>query len=253
MDHLSIFVYGLLGLTGIAAGVVDTIAGSGGIITIPVLLMMGVSPLYALGTNKLQEPIGQIVATRRFLRTGEIQLQPIIIVTIFSILGASMGAFLVQIIRNDWLQKIAPILLTLILLYSILSCQLFAKQNKQRMTFIPFAFVFGLCIGFYNGFFGPGTGSLWADAFLYFLAMNVKQATMYAKPANLSCNLIALIWFVMSHHVLYGVAVALMLGQGIGAHIGAKLVIENGNQLVKPFFIIVIMLLTLDLLYKSFH
>lgn len=253
MEHLTIFIYGLLTLTGIVAGIVDTIAGSGGIITVPVLLAVGLSPVYALGTNKLQESVGQIVATRHFMKTGGIQLQPIITVGVSTIMGASFGAILVQLIHEDLLQKIIPILLMAILIYSIFSKRLFTGQDTPRMALVPFALVFGLGIGFYNGFFGPGTGSLWTAAFLYFMAMSMTQATMYAKPANLSCNLIALIWFVMSRHVLYGAAIALMTGQVIGAHIGAKLVINKGSQLIKPFFIVVVTLLTADLLYKGFY
>jgi len=240
-------------LTGTIAAIVDCIAGSGGLITVPVLLVMGVSPIYALGTNKLQEPVGQIIATRRFFRTGELSWAFIATIAACSVVGVSLGVVLVQSLHEALLQKILPILLMLIIIYSISSKGLLSSQLHSKLTITSFSFIFGFGVGFYNGFFGPGTGLLWTAAFIYFLAMDVRLATMYAKPANLCCNMIALVWFLLHGTVLYKAAGALMIGGVAGSCVGSHLVIKKGKRVVKPFFIVMTLLLTTDLFIKAMH
>lgn len=241
----------LLGFIGIAAGIIDSVAGSGGMLTVPALLALGIPPVYALGTNKLQESVGQIVATHRFYRSGELQFRIIMITAIFTAIGASIGATVVQMVHADLLRKIIPALIMLVLVYHILSGKFFSERVSARLTLIAFALLFGIGIGFYSGFFGPGTGSLCAALFLFFLSMNMKQATMHAKPINLICNLVALIWFVIQRHVLFSLVIPMSAGQIVGASLGAQWVIKKGDFFVKRFFMIIVILLTMILLYQS--
>jgi len=252
MLHYSFIEYIYLFLSGIVASTIDSIAGSGGIITVPVLLSIGAPPIVALGTNKLQEPIGQFIATWRFIKTGELRWKLIIYICGFSIAGVSAGVLSVQLIHSGYLQRLLPILLMLALIYIVFSRKLFVYQTKPKMPFILFSIIFGSSIGFYNGFFGPGTGLLWTTSFIYFLSMNLRLATMYAKPANLCCNIIALVWFIIAGHVLYKAAFVLGLGGIVGSLIGAKVVIEKGTRLIKPVFIVMMLLLTTNLLLKAF-
>lgn len=240
----------LFGFIGAAAGMIDSIAGSGGILTVPALLALGISPVYALGTNKLQESIGQIVATYYFHHSHELHFRIIVITAIFTAIGAGIGATVVQTVHADLLKKIIPALIMLVLVYHIFSGKLFSEHVSARLSLMTFALLFGVGIGFYSGFFGPGTGSLCAALFLFFLSMNMKQATMHAKPINLMCNLVALIWFVIQRHVLFSLAISMSMGQIVGASLGAQWVITKGDFFVKRFFMIIVILLAMSLLYR---
>ncbi|HJN38370.1 MAG TPA: TSUP family transporter [Gammaproteobacteria bacterium] len=250
MLQFTYFEYFFLVVAGVVASIIDTIVGSGGIVVVPALLAMGVSPLVALGTNKLQEPAGQLVATLRFIRTGELHWKIIFSVGVCSLMGASCGAILVQLIHNDILDKIIPLFLMLVLIYSVFSDKLFTEHDNKKLNLFSFSLVFGLFIGFYNGFFGPGTGLLFTAALISFFAMDLRLATMYAKPANLCCNVISLIWFVKNGNVHYFAALALMFGGVLGSIIGAHLVIKKGAPLIKPIFIAILFLLTMHLFWE---
>ena len=212
MPHLSLLIYILLGFTGIVGGLVDSIAGGGGVVTLPVMLSLGIPPLLALGTNRMQGAIGELVATRQFIKSGELNYRILWRVALFTVIGASLGTIAVQLVQVTILHKIIPVLLLVVVLYSIFSGRLFVQQGKPRMPVAIFALLCGLCLGFYNGFFGPGVGSFWVAAFLFFLAMDLRQASMHAKPINLVGNVISLIWFASQGHVFYTAALALGAG-----------------------------------------
>ena len=141
MLHFSFAEYIYLFLSGIAAAIIDAVAGSGGIVTVPVLLSIGAPPIFALGTNKLQEPIGQLVATWRFIKTRELSWSLIVTICGYSIVGISAGVLSVQLIHNIYLQKLLPILLMLVLIYIVCSRKLFAHQNKPKIPIVLFAVI----------------------------------------------------------------------------------------------------------------
>lgn len=252
MLHLPLLIDLLLAFTGIAGGLVDSIAGGGGIVTLPVLLAVGLSPISALGTNRMQGAIGELVATRQFIKSGQLQYHILLSVALFTMIGASVGTITVQLIHIVMLKKLIPLLLLLVVVYSLFSGRLLVQRNKPRCSVQVFALLCGLGLGFYNGFFGPGVGSLWITAFLCFLAMDLRLASMHAKPVNLVGNLVSLAWFASQGHVVYTAALALGAGQIIGASVGARLVIHRGAKFIKPVFIAVVVVIILQQLYRGF-
>lgn len=251
MPHFHILTYALLVLGGAVAGVIDSIAGGGGLIAVPVLLMAGLSPAATLGTNRLQSIFGELTASLHYYRSGHMQLKRMWPVFIFTGLGAAVGSLLVQAITPRLLNQIIPILLLLVLIYKIFSGNLFKKPICVLPVF-KFAVVCGTLIGFYNGFFGPGTGSFWIAAYIAFMGMSLQQAAINAKPANTVGNIVSVICFAAFLNINLAAAVAMSVGQIFGASLGARLVITRGDRVIKPIFIVVILLITLETLYRSF-
>lgn len=249
---MSIASYILFWVTGFGAGLVDAVAGGGGLIALPVLLSSGMPPLTALGTNRLQSCAGEMIAMGHFLQSGKLKLRSVLSCLLFVIIGSSIGTIAVQAIHNATLTKIIPFLLLLLILYSVLSRRLFVQQETPRLSPLWFAAIFGIFIGAYNGFFGPGTGAIWTTCFIFFLALDAQQAVMRTKPVNIAGNIASVFWFVLQGHVMYSVALTMALGQIFGASIGARLVLTRGTKLIRIVFIIVVILMTVNLGWKAF-
>ncbi len=252
MHHLSWITYVILTLIGCGAGVVDTIAGGGGLITVPALLMAGLSPAMSLGTNRLQSCIGESTATIRFIQGGELELKKLWLGLIFASIGSTIGTILIQIIHPLHLKKIIAALMLIILIYTIFSPKLAHKSVKPKMSLSLFGLIFGTIIGFYNGFFGPGTGSFYVVAFMFFMAMNIKSAVIHTKPLNLIGNILSFFWFALGGHVAYIVGIFMGIGQMVGAYIGAHFVMREGSRLIKPIFIAAVFLMTINIVWEAF-
>ena len=251
MLHLTSLKIIILIATGFTAGLVDSIAGGGGLVVLPVLLGLGITPVMALGTVRFQALIGESVAISRFVKQGGLEVSTLIRPMIFAAVGSALGTALVQCLQAELLKKMIPVLLMCFIAYSALSGRLFQKPILQ-LPEQRFAIIFGLGIGFYNGFFGPGTGSLWFAALLAFQGFSVKQAAMSAKVPNVIGNLISVIVFSTQLHVVLAVGLLLALGQVLGANLGARLVIRQGVKIVKPIFMVVVTVMAIELMFKAF-
>lgn len=241
----------LLFFTGLVAGTVDAIAGGGGLISLPMLLSVGVPPHLALGTNKLQTSIGTSMATFSYYRQGWISLRTVYKGLIFGFFGAVLGAMTGQIISSALLAKVIPVLLVVILIYTLFSPKLGSIDAKPKMNEFWFYAIFGFVLGFYDGFFGPGTGSLWAFAITFFLGYNLTKATAYTKVFNLKSNLIATACFALGHNIDYRIALFMAAGQIIGGRLGALLAIRGGAKLIRPIFIFVVTATIVSLAYRA--
>ena len=189
----------VLFLTGFVAGFVDSIAGGGGLITVPALLSLGLSPADALGTNKLQSTFGSASATCHYARAGVMDLRECRQGLIFTVMGALAGSLLVQFVSQDFLRRAIPVLLVVIAAYTLLRPQFGEKDAHPRMKPNAFALVFGLALGAYDGFFGPGTGSFWTMACVLVLGQNLLKATGYTKAMNFASNIASLLVFIAGH------------------------------------------------------
>ncbi len=154
-------VFTILFFVGLGAGIVDTIAGGGGLITVPALLLAGLPPAMALGTNRLQSIPGELTATIRFMQGGELKLKKLGVGFLCAAVGSSIGTILIQIIHPTHLRQIIAVFMFVILIYTVFSPKIARISNQPKMSLTLFNLIFGLLIGFYNGFFGPGTGSFW--------------------------------------------------------------------------------------------
>ena len=248
--------YPLLFLTGLVAGFVDSIAGGGGLITVPVLLSFGLPPADALGTNKLQATFGSASATWHYARAGLVKFADCWTGILFTLLGATAGTLVVVTVWrvNDALLKQSiPWLLLAIALYSLFQPRLGLTDRPARMGRAKFHLLFGLAIGFYDGFFGPGTGSFWAMAYVVCLGFNLATATAYTKVMNFTSNLASLIVFLFSGHVQHvAVGVTMGIGQVLGARLGSRVVIRRGAGFVRPVFIGVVLIITINLLRQTY-
>jgi len=234
--------------TGFAAGFVDSIAGGGGLITVPVLLNLGLPPAQALGTNKLQASFGSGSAAWHYTAAGTVTFRECARGFVFSLIGAAIGTITVQHLNPELLKRAIPVLLLLVAIYVIAKPQLGANDVKPRMQKGPFELLFGLGTGFYDGFFGPGTGTFWAMACMLLLGYNMTRATGYTKLMNFASNISSLCFFLIGGSVLFLPGLVMGVGQLLGAWLGARMVITRGTKFIRPVFLTVVLALTLRLL-----
>ena len=239
-------------MTGIVAGWVDSIAGGGGLITVPVLLASGLPPQVALGTNKFQASFGSFTAAYYYSERKIVPLADAGLGIFFTLIGAVLGTFAVQQIQPDALGWIIPFLLLGIAVYMAFAPGAGVHATVPRMARAWFYGSFGLLLGFYDGFFGPGVGSFWAIAFVTLLGFDLTRATGYTKVMNFTSNVVSLAVFIIGGNVQFGAASFMALGQVLGARVGSGMAVRRGVRLIKPIFLAIVILTTLKLLYSRF-
>ncbi|MDB6080435.1 MAG: hypothetical protein JWO82_4182 [Akkermansiaceae bacterium] len=250
---LSVTAYLLLFLAGLAGGFIDAIAGGGGLITLPALLTAGLPPGLALGTNKLQSACGTTLAVIRYGRAG-LMTTPWMWLAVACAFFASMaGVRALTYLDQEQLKRLIPWLLAGVSVYTACNRRFGIHLGEQRMKPVIFAVLFGIVIGFYDGFFGPGTGSFWTLGLVTLLGLELRGATGYTKAANLASNVGSLFLFIPGGQVHFQVAGAMIAGQLIGARLGSGLVITKGAAFIRPVFLGVVFLLTLKLIWSAWH
>ena len=239
--------------TGFAAGFVDSIAGGGGLITMPVLLSFGFDPLDALGTNKLQATFGSGSATWHYTKAGAASPGDCKRGFAITFAAAAAGTMLVRCLPSDFLRRFIPVLLILVAVHSLFRPNLGETETRPRMRRGTFDLLFGLLIGFYDGFFGPGTGTFWAMAFVLALGLQFTRATAQAKVMNFASNLSSLVFFLPGGHVVPWAGVTMGFGQLLGARLGSRTVVKHGARLIRPVFISAVLAITVKLLYDVYR
>ncbi len=246
------WLYPVLFLTALFAGTADTIAGGGGLITVPVLMSLGWSPQDALGTNKFQASFGSGSATLHFSRAGAVAWKDCLWGVLFTGIGAAAGAWAVGQIPAGFLNRLIPFLLIAMALYVLASPRLGREEGAPKMGVFGFHLLFGLGIGFYDGFFGPGTGSFWAMAYVLLLGYELRRATAHTKVMNFTSNILSLAVFLWMGNVHFVPGLVMAGGQFLGGRIGARLVMTKGARLVRPVFITVVLAIALKLLWSAY-
>ncbi len=242
----------LLFATGLVAGFVDSIAGGGGMITVPVLLHCGLDPRLALGTNKLQASFGSGSATWHFAHGGVLNWPACRRGMALTFSGAVLGTLTVQRLDPAFLKRLLPVLLLGVAVYVFFKPALGSTDAPQRLPRGTFDALFGLGLGFYDGFFGPGTGTFWAMAFVLGLGFNLTKATAQTKAMNFASNVASLLFFLLAGQVHFVAGLVMGAGQLLGARLGSRMVLKRGTQLIRPVFLTVVVALTLKLLYDAF-
>ena len=246
---LDLWVLLALGGAGLLAGFVDAIAGGGGLIALPALLAAGVPPVAALGTNKVQSVIGTGMAALTYWRKGFVSL-PALAVAIACTFGAAfLGAFVVKQIDTSLLQVAVPVALVAIALYFLFAPRLTDEDKHARLRFALFVPLMGAAIGFYDGIFGPGTGSFLTMGFVALFGLGITRAAGNTKILNLASNLGALALFIPSGDVVWAAAGAMAVGQLIGGYLGALTGIRFGAKLIKPLVVVISLVLAAKLLF----
>ncbi len=247
--HLSIDTVALLFVVAMVAGCVDTIAGGGGLIVLPIMLMVGMPPTVALATNKLQGSGGTLVASIYFLRQQIVRLQAIKLTVLMTFLGAVFGVWLVLQIESTILKAVIPFLLISMGVYFALSPQLGITDQQQRITHNPFSLLIAPLLGFYDGFFGPGTGMFMALSLVSLRGYNLTKATAHTKILNCTSNVSSLMYFLAFGDVYWNVGLVMLVGQVIGSSIGARIVLAKGAALIRPVVAVVCFLMASKLLF----
>ncbi|SUT90925.1 TSUP family transporter [Actinobacillus lignieresii] len=249
--ELSFDVLAMLFTIATIAGFIDAIAGGGGLLTIPALLSAGIPPTMALGTNKLQACGGSFSASLYFVRQKAVNLRQISLLILLTFIGAACGTIFVQMIDVNSLKMLLPFLVLIIGVYFLFSPTVGDEDRKQRISFPLFAFSAATGIGFYDGMFGPATGSFFTLAFILLLGFNLPKAVAHAKVLNFTSNFASLIFFMLGGAILWKIGFIMMIGQFIGGTLGARMVVTKGKKLVRPMLVTMSFLIVIKMLYEQ--
>ena len=217
-----------LAAVGMLAGFVDAIAGGGGMIALPALLSAGLPPVAALATNKLQSVFGTGMAALTYWRRGFVSLKALVPAIALTYAGALAGALVVKQIDIGLLDVAVPVALIGIALYFLFAPNLSDADKAARLPFGLFVPVMGMAIGFYDGIFGPGTGSFLTIGFVMLFGLGLTRASGNTKILNLVSNLAALTIFIPAGDVVWPAAIAMAGGQLVGGYVGARTGIRYG-------------------------
>jgi uncharacterized membrane protein YfcA len=242
VDFLTLDVLLMVFAGGLIAGIVDSIAGGGGLVALPILLGVGLPPIAALATSKFQALFGSTFAAISYYRRGLVVFEDTGKTILFTSIGAVLGAFLLLNTPNDILKYVVPILLICVFLLLVLKSS--KLENKSKTTFPrkQFPKVFGISLGFYDGFFGPGIGTLWSIVLSLFKGYDLKQATGSGKIYNATSNFIAVIILFYAGVIVIPLAITMAIGQAIGGYLGPMIVkwIHARNLRFAMLFIIML-------------
>lgn len=238
----------ILFAVAIFAGWVDSIGGGGGLVSIPVLLWSGFTPLETLATNKLQASFGSSTATVNYYRHGLVDVKGQKLTVALAFLGSVCGTLAVQQIDSSLLEKAIPLLLMLFALYFLFSPSVSDLDRHQLISRNQFAATVGFGVGFYDGFFGPGTGTFFTMGYIVLLGFALPRATGNTKLLNFSSNFASLLFFAISGHIVWLVGLTMGVGQVIGSYIGSHMAVKHGVRLIRPVLVTVSVLLSLKLL-----
>ena len=239
----------LLCLTGFAAGFIDSIAGGGGLLSVPALLLAGFAPADALGTNKAQSLFGSGSATWTYASKGHVSFRSLRLSFALSAVGSACGALLATLVSAEFLKAFLPILLILIALYFALKPDVSDLPGKERMRPALFAATIVPAIGFYDGILGPGTGSFFMLAYVALAGLGVLKATAQTKLLNFASNIGAFIIFALTGAIAWKIGIVMGAGQFAGARLGAAMAMRNGARLIKPLLVTVCIALSAKLLF----
>ena len=238
----------LLAAVAFVAGVIDSIAGGGGMLTIPALLLAGVPPVEALGTNKLQGLFGSGSATLAYASKGHIDLKSQYPSAFVAFAGSVVGAVIATILPGDLLRIVLPFFLIAIALYFALKPNLDDIDRARRIGPFAMGFVVVPLIGFYDGLFGPGTGSFLMLAFVALAGYGVLKATAHTKLLNFGSNVGGFLAFWVAGAVIWKVGLAMGVAQFLGARLGAAIAMRVGSRIIKPLLVVTSCLLAIRLL-----
>jgi len=242
----------LLTFMSFIAGFVDGIAGGGGLILIPSLLLSGMPSQVVLGTNKFAGTCGTAMAAINFIRSGKVIWKIAGFGLVFSFAGSIVGTKTILLVDPQTTAKI------ILFMLPITAIALFLPKHRLKTSISDFSRqdlylntpLLCLAIGFYDGFFGPGTGTFLIFGFYIFLGLDLIQSSAISKIVNLTSNLGSLITFALSGKVFYGVGIPIALANLAGGYLGSNMAIRKGQRLIKIFLLVVFMILFVTLAFR---
>jgi uncharacterized membrane protein YfcA len=238
------------------AGFVDAIVGGGGLVLVPALFAAFASahPATLLGVNKSASLWGTAVATVQYARRVHMPWRTLLPAGLVALASSFAGAWLVTVVSPEFLRKVLPFVLLAVLAYTLIKKEL-GREHAPRLRGwheAAVASAIGLVLGFYDGFFGPGAGSLLVFLFVRLLGYDFLHASASAKLLNSCSNLAALSLFAFKGHIWWHYALALALANVIGSLLGARLALKHGSGFVRVVFVLVVSALILRTAYDAF-
>ena len=257
IEQLTILHLTILCALAFCAGLIDAVVGGGGLIQIPALFsVFPATPEAALmGTNKLAAVSGTSIAARSYVGKVHISWSLLLPAAIAAFVMAFLGAATVSMIPRGILRPLVLVLIVVMAVY-IFWKKDFGKLQRPitvGMRERILSVLIGGVIGFYDGLFGPGTGSFLIFLFIRFFAFDFLQASAAAKFVNIATNIAALAYFVPTGNVLYGIAIAMAIFNMLGAYTGTRMAIKHGTGFVRALFLILLAILILKLAYDMFR
>jgi uncharacterized protein len=241
----------LLILAAFCAGFVDSIAGGGGLIAVPALLLAGASPVEALATNKLQGTFGAGTAMVTYARAGHVRpLDQLGMAAVSAVAGAG-GAMVAHLIPADLLRLIMPAVLIGVALFFAFKPGLTDESRIARMRPAVFTATAVPLIAAYDGFFGPGTGSFFMMGFVLLAGYGILKATAHTKMLNFASNIGSLVVFVPSGAMWWVTGFAMAAAQIAGASLGARLAVRIGAGLIRPLLVVISSAMAARLLWQA--
>lgn len=248
----------LLTLVALAfiAGFIDSVVGGGGLIQIPALLInLPEQPLATIfGTNKIASLSGTSVAAYQYSKRIKFDYKLLAVIALSSFVASFLGAKAVSLINVEVLKPIILVILILIAVYTFIKKDLGSFQTKE-LNFEKqalYGILIGLIVGFYDGFFGPGTGSFFVLGFVVLLGFEFVKASAYAKIINCMTNLSALIVFIRQGNYLLEIALLMAIFNVLGNFMGSRIALKKGNEFVRVVFLVIVIIMIIRYGYDIF-
>ncbi|MCX7867285.1 MAG: TSUP family transporter [Limisphaera sp.] len=240
-------------LAGAAAGWMDAIAGGGGLITVPALLACGLPPQVALGTNKLQAIFGSGMAAWQYRQAGLVSARACARGILLAFAGAALGAATVQVLGADILRRLLPLLLLGATLLIALRRDFGAAVGRAGSSGTRVDRVAAPLLGFYDGFFGPGTGTFWTVVLVRWGGLELTRATARTKMMNFASNAGALAVFAVTGALDVRIGLLMGCAQAAGAQLGARMAAARGRKFIRPIFLAVVVALTIRVAWDAWR
>jgi uncharacterized membrane protein YfcA len=251
IDGLAVEIVAALVFAAFAAGFVDSIAGGGGLITVPALLLAGLPPVEALATNKFQGTFGSGTAAWSYARGGLVDVRAQWLPALVALCAAAAGSALATRLPVEVLRWAMPVVLVAVALWFALKPGLSDKDSAARLSAPVVTATVVPVIAFYDGILGPGTGSFFMLGLVALAGMGVLRATAQTKVLNFASNLGSLAVFAAAGGVWWGLGLAMAAAQVAGARLGARMAMRRGARLIRPLLVTVSALLAARLLWQA--
>jgi len=235
----------LLCLAAFFAGFVDAIVGGGGLIQTPVamILLPNLAVANVIGSLKIPAFSGTSFAAYQYLKKVPMNWKLLFVMAVVAFGAAFLGSNVLTLVHNDFMKPLLLLVLTFIALYTFTKKDFGIHQAKEHSerTQLVLALLMSVCIGFYDGFIGPGTGSFLVLAFVSVLGFDFLHASAHAKMVNLATNFGSICLFIMKGKIIWTIAIPMAVCNAIGGWVGAKLALKKGNGFIRVFFLIVVL------------
>ncbi|MFT5874677.1 MAG: putative membrane protein YfcA [Clostridium sp.] len=244
----------LLCMAGFLGAFVDSIAGGGGLITVPAFMLAGLPPHMVLGTNKFSATAGSFTSSLKFIKSGKANFKLLKFLIPCAFLGSMLGVNAVLRVDQKFLNTLVLILIMFIGIYTLFSKSLGLEDKFQGLTKknVIYGAILALSLGFYDGFFGPGTGSFLVFGFINIFGFNFVSSSANARILNFTSGLTALILFALSGKIDYMIGIPVAIFMVLGAKMGTSVALNKGSKLIKPIFVIMSLAVALKMLISLF-